>query len=1092
MKNITTYLRSALFFGFLLWNTTYLAAQDDASSYLPNIVPPSPTAYALGNYGNVPVGMVTGAPNIEVPLLAFKNRNITVPINIFYGSNGIRIDDIASKVGLGWNINAGGVITRTANDVADEKAATSQLAPPDNDLIGGTFSAAAINYIYEIGNNSAVDSEVDIFSFNFNGISGKFVLDRNGNPLKVENQTVKIDKIQNGTVLNFIVTTNDGVKYYFEETESTTFRSQGAGHSIPQTYTTVWYLNKIIHPLGDQVNFEYEEHSYRYTASQSQSLTISSPYYQASCNSSLYSYGPFLSTPVNHLMTINGKRLKRIYSNNSLDGQLVFTYEAENDPEMQYGNNKLQKITQRNAASAIIEELTFGYTQTPNKRTFLNQITFKDPSKKHAFSYITPEYLPLRLSMAQDHWGYYNGAGNQSLIARVPGLEGVNFTAANRDPNFVYGRSGLLNKICYPTKGCSEIEYEANRLLGPKVIPANVVSHAMYINNGPQGALPGYTTNNTKDITVGFSQMVSIGGHGGFNVSECDPSMDTGFHHATTLSVRSIEDNQLVPLLVPTQGGYQYYGTSAQFSANSLYNGFYFSAVPGKTYRISFTGNYRCTTGSCTITWSDTQQQTVYVDQDTGGSRVKSIKDTDNNNIATYKRYYYNSPTDLNKSSGIASGLPYYSDKVIKREVCTPNPGAPGSGGGGAACDYRDISLRVISSSSIIPIFEKGNNIFYQNVTVSYGDDNFKNGAEEHQYTINIDLPGQVVNNTDFNNGSRTNSAWDHGQEKKAIIYKKGITGNLLPVKENTFDYFLDTRISTGIYSYPVRIAFGLVCYQTGQLNSIENVDVMGTYIRPNWSYLKALEEKNFFYDGTDNLSGTSVMTKNFKYNNAQHTLLSEEATTVSAGETMSTRHYYPQDAEVASEPNSTVLVARYMIGTKLKTEQYRGNDRIYTKMTEFEMFTGNSFLLPSVIYAGSDDLLESKISFDYDNNGNIQEYRTEGGAPVSFIWGYNKSLPIAKIENATIMQIGATLGVGINGVQNLNESNLSQINGLRNSLPTANTTTLEFEPMVGMKSTTDPKGEKTTFEYDSYNRLIKVKDNDGNALTEHMYNYRP
>lgn len=1088
MKNFTIIFRSALLLTLLLCGINDVSAQNDESKFLPNIVPPSPTAYTLGNYGNVPVGMVTGAPNIDVPLLTFKNRNISVPINIFYGSNGIRVDEISSKVGLGWNMNAGGIITRTAYDIADEKDHSYNVVPPDSDLEQGNYTSAAIDYLYNIGNNNSVDSEVDMFSFNFNGNSGKFVLDRNGNPLKIENQNVKIEKVQNGNILTFTITTNDGVKYFFEETESTTFRSQGAGHSIPETYATVWYLNKIVHPLGDQVMFEYESHSYRYTASQSQSLTISSPFYQASCTSSLYSYGPFLSSPLNHVMTINGKRLTRIYSNNNLEGQIVFTYESADDPEMSYGNNKLQKIMQRNAAFSTIEELTFNYTVTPNKRTFLNQITFRDLSKKYTFTYLNPEILPLRLNMGQDHWGFYNGAANQSLIAKVPGLEGANFTSANRETNFMFGRAGLLSKICYPTKGCTEIEYEANRIMGQKVIPPQMASDAMYIYNGPQGAMPGFATMNYKTMTVPFSQMVSVGGYGEFNYDECTDSQNTGFHHVTNISVWNLTDNQNTPLHVLTQGGYSYYGTGAQLSVNSAYNSFYFQAHPGKTYRIGFVGTYRCTAGTCTITYAYTEQQTVWEDKDTGGCRVKSVKDVDNNNVATYKRYYYNSPTDLNKSSAISSGTPYYSNYITRRDVCSGGQ----AGGTPPGCAYNDISLRVVSSSSIIPIFEKGNSVFYEKVTVSYGSDDFKNGAEEHQYTVHFDTPGEVVNGTFFPNSGRTNSGWNHGMEKKSILYKKGIAGNLLPVRESVFEHALDDRISNGLYSYAVRKNFNLLCFTLGQMSSIENIDVMASYVRPNWSYLRKADEKSFYYDTSDNLLGTSLTTKNFKYNNIQHTQLSEESVTISAGDTMLTKHFYPEDSEMSNEPYRTMLISRNLTGSKLKTEQFRNNDKLNTKRVEYGLFTTNSFLLPRLIQAGNDDLLESKISFDYDSYGNLQEYSSEGSAPISIIWGYNKSLPIAKIDNASIAQIGSVLGIGTNGVHNLNESNFAQINGLRNSLPAANITTMEFEPMVGLKSSTDPKGEKTSYEYDQYSRLVKVKDHDGNVLTENIYNYRP
>lgn len=1093
MKSITTFLRAALLFGMLLWKSTGLHAQDESTNYLPNIVPPSPTAYALGNYGNIPVGMVTGAPNMDIPLIAFKNRNINVPVNIFYGSNGIRVDDISSKVGLGWNINAGGVITRMANDIADEKDHSYNIVPPDGDLIEGIFSSAAINYIYDIGNNNAVDSEVDIFSFNFNGVAGKFVLDRNGNPLRVENQNVRIEKVQNGTLLTFIITTNDGIRYYFGETESTMFRAQGAGHSTPETYTTVWYLTKILHPLGDQVNFEYEAHGYRYTASQSQSLTLTSPYIQANCSSSNYTYGPVLSMPVNHVMTINGRRLTRIFSNNSLDGQLVFVYETGNDPEMNYGNNKLQKILQRNALFETVEELTFTYNVTTNKRTFLSQIVYKDPARKYGFGYLNPEALPLRLNMGQDHWGYFNGVSNLSLIAKVPGLETANFIAANREPNFITGRSGLLNKICYPTKGCSEIEYESNRLLGPKVIPPHMVSDAMYIYNGPHGAMPGFATMNYKTMTVPFGQMVAVGGYGEFNYDECNESQNTGFHHVTNISVWNVTDNQNTPLYVLNQGGYQYYGTGAQLSVNSTYNSFYFSAQEGKTYRIGFVGTYRCTGGTCTITWADAPQQTVYVDQDTGGCRVKSIKDTDNNNVATYKRYYYNSPADLNKSSGVASGLPYYSNYITRRNVCSGSPGYPQMGAGPPGCVYSDITLRVISSSSIIPIFEKGNNIFYQKVTVSHGDDTFGNGAEEHQYTINFDLPGEVVNGMFFSNAARTNSGWNHGLEKKTIHYKKAVAGNLLPLKEYSYTHFLDNGISTGIYSYPVRKNFNLLCYTLGQLSSIENIDVMGVYIRSNWSYLKSSEEKSFFYDASDNLNGTTMVTKTFNYNNPLHAQLSEEITSVLSGETTAVKYYYSQDNELSTEPYRNDLIARFMTGIPLKTERFRNTEKLGVKKTEYGMFT-TDLLLPKFIYTakGTNGTLEKKVTFAYDAIGNIRQYIPEDGKPTTFLWGYNSSLPIAKIENATSSEVADQLGTNVAGLSSLNESNMAAIDGLRNSLPGGLVTTFSYFPLIGIASVTDPKRITISYEYDQYNRLQKVKDKDGNTVNENQYNYKP
>jgi hypothetical protein len=47
---------------------------------------------------------------------------------------------------------------------------------------------------------------------------------------------------------------------------------------------------------------------------------------------------------------------------------------------------------------------------------------------------------------------------------------------------------------------------------------------------------------------------------------------------------------------------------------------------------------------------------------------------------------------------------------------------------------------------------------------------------------------------------------------------------------------------------------------------------------------------------------------------------------------------------------------------------------------------------------------MENKIKYDqYDAKGNLLQYTTKDGIPVSIIWGYNQTLPIAKVEGYLI-----------------------------------------------------------------------------------------
>jgi YD repeat-containing protein len=50
--------------------------------------------------------------------------------------------------------------------------------------------------------------------------------------------------------------------------------------------------------------------------------------------------------------------------------------------------------------------------------------------------------------------------------------------------------------------------------------------------------------------------------------------------------------------------------------------------------------------------------------------------------------------------------------------------------------------------------------------------------------------------------------------------------------------------------------------------------------------------------------------------------------------------------------------------------------------------------------------------------------------------------------------------------------------------------TTYTHELLVGIRSETDPSGRTVFYEYDEFGRLIQVKDEDGDILKEHRYNY--
>src|SRR5580704_3262097 len=101
------------FFFVVCCSLTGIAQVDSTLDQLRTVVPPSPNASSLGKFGEWPVSLYTGLPQISVPIYALKSRSLSVPISLDYHPAGIRVGETASWVGLGWALSAGGVISRS-------------------------------------------------------------------------------------------------------------------------------------------------------------------------------------------------------------------------------------------------------------------------------------------------------------------------------------------------------------------------------------------------------------------------------------------------------------------------------------------------------------------------------------------------------------------------------------------------------------------------------------------------------------------------------------------------------------------------------------------------------------------------------------------------------------------------------------------------------------------------------------------------------------------------------------------------------------------------------------------------------------------
>ncbi len=80
----------------------------------------SPAAAEFIKYERIPVSYFNGLPNIEIPIYKAVLGDLELPVSISYHASGILVGQHPTCVGLGWQLNAGGGITRVINGRQDE------------------------------------------------------------------------------------------------------------------------------------------------------------------------------------------------------------------------------------------------------------------------------------------------------------------------------------------------------------------------------------------------------------------------------------------------------------------------------------------------------------------------------------------------------------------------------------------------------------------------------------------------------------------------------------------------------------------------------------------------------------------------------------------------------------------------------------------------------------------------------------------------------------------------------------------------------------------------------------------------------------
>ncbi|WP_147462000.1 hypothetical protein [Chryseobacterium defluvii] len=205
-----------------------------------------------------------------------------------------------------------------------------------------------------------------------------------------------------------------------------------------------------------------------------------------------------------------------------------------------------------------------------------------------------------------------------------------------------------------------------------------------------------------------------------------------------------------------------------------------------------------------------------------------------------------------------------------------------------------------------------------------------------------------------------------------------------------------------------------------------------------------------------------------------------------------------------ALDKNNTRLLNANMVSVPLEIET-KVNGKLIGKIeTKYDDI---SHLYPSstVTTNPNDGSVKTFEKFDsFDMYGKIRQLTesiseaTGIGVSSTIIWGYNQTLPIAKIEGAKLSDIG-NLADDIIAKSNADINTSTEVS-LINALDTFRThpalkefeiTTFTYDPLVGITTITPSNGMRETFVYDN-NRLKSTLNVNGNIVQEYKYNMKP
>ncbi len=1025
-----------------------------------NLNSATPEAGQLASNVNAQLIDNSGGFNINIPLYELKSGDITIPLSMSYDATGVKVAAHPGIIGQNWSLQAGGMITRIVKGKPDEKydiiASDSKLEYKevgyfyarekflqDNYFFDeDNFSGLSIDIDKKILNNNELDFEPDEFIFNFNGQSGKFIMNADGEFVVIGMTGYKIEvstkiiknftvpgytykttsqytynyRVENNKITGFKITDPSGYEYYFGRFENNDDNSLDgidvSSDFFAQIYEDIystWHLVKIISPSNKTAIFNYETMDYIAEFS----VLVSRNSLDKFADVSNSTFDP-LDLQAKYDSTFIGSLIQPQYLKSIvLDDTTISLVYSESNAK------------------------TYNYDHIKDYLTFLSE---------NIYDY------HLRSSSRFGLWpiANTNDEGIHKEIDRIDIKSSINNTQSlsyvfdyREEPDKRLQLKSLTTCGTTETMPPYHFEYNENQL--PDYF-SPLTDHWGYFNNN------SYLEDvNNKSNSLTYSNYYI-------------------YKKPTTYTLYE----SLVRVKYPTGGIKEYQFELNKYSKYIEIN--YDGYAVGVISKDGYGGGLRIKKET---TMTEAGQEISSNHYEYSGGILNSLPKYywENHNVQAYDyimhNYHCSNPTCQNN---IKDG----EFKICG--FCTPYEVDP------TYIHNQLLSCEYFSSQSVKPISDNsgGSPVTYSQITeLSIGNGKVVKHYTNYDDNLLDDKCRRIVGRYYGNYEPVSSRIAERGRLLKVEVFKENETGGYIIVNkvENVYsslntDQYVDAIMTmiTPTESTNYNNIVNLVHYKIYTEPVLLTQSTETQYFTDINSQLSTV--KNYTYDDDYNIKTTAS-----KVNNGTKTILQE----------FDYAHSSPEDIydNTNLDPDDFISKNLLQLPKKVKTSI----NGVLVNTVKYDYSSNNFQIYQSqVTQENSDGSIDIQADGVMVNSkGNIIQVRKDNVYTV-YIWGYNGKYLLAEITNADYYMVKNNLGSNIfESALTKNNSYVATLDALRNSseFRQSQITTYTYNGLWGIESITDPNGKKTYYEYDNIGRLITIKDQDNKIIESYTYNYK-